>query len=173
MFTLLIIACSTEETPVAPVIPEVILEAPVQAEVAPEPGADGWTWYGQAVEATGAVAAKDLLADPARYTDQEILIQGRVTEVCQKKGCWMVIAEGDQTLRVMMKDHAFSVDMAGAGNDCLVQGTVTAKPVDPAFVEHLAGESLHPDKMPEAGKEAGSIVYQVEATGVAFKAPEA
>lgn len=157
------------------VTPEVLTEAAVDApaEAPPEAGPDGWTWYGAAAETTGAVAAKDLLADPAKYADQEILVQGRVTEVCQQKGCWMVIADEDQSLRVMMKDHAFSVDMNGAGNDCLVQGTVTAKPVDPELVEHLAGESVHPEKMPEAGKEEGSMLYQIEATGVAFKAPEA
>ncbi len=158
MFTFLIIACSTDP---APAVAEPTAVAPEETPA--------FTWYGEeppteVLEST--ISVEDLLKDPAGYQDETVLVAGRVTEVCQKKGCWMVIAHDDLTMRVMMKDHAFSVDMNGAGNDCMVHGTVITKPVDPEFVEHLASESVNVDKMPEAGKEAGTVLYQLEATGV-------
>ncbi len=171
MLILTLFACTTAET-------EPPAEAPTTEEVAPEteeaaeaptPDADGWTHYGDTVSGEEVVAVSDLLADPAKYTDQELVVEGRVTEVCQKKACWMVVAHEEKTMRVMMKDHAFSVDYEGAGKDCRVQGTVIGKEVDAELVEHLESETVNKDQMPEAGKEAGSILYQIEATGVAFK----
>jgi len=152
---MLIIACSNPDLPA------------VAAAATETPSG---TWYGEKPPAdllsNPTVSVETLLDDPANYRDQNLLVSGRVTQVCQKKGCWMVIAHEDRTMRVMMKDHAFSVDMNGVGNDCLVHGTVITKAVDPEIVEHLAAESVSVEKMPEAGKEAGTVLYELEATGV-------
>ena len=95
-------------------------------------------------------------------------IVGELTQVCQKMGCWMVIAEGDQSMRVLMKDHAFSVDKQGAGSTCLVDGVVEAKPIDPKTVAHFESESADGALIPE--KQAKSdVVYQLVAAGVRLK----
>lgn len=170
MITLLILACSTDVADVEPASATAETPTPATAPATEDADKGAWTHFGDAFsQEDEVVAAKDLLADPAPFADKKVLVEGRVTEVCQAKGCWMVIADEEKTMRVMMKDHSFTVDMEGAGSDCRVEGVVTAKEVDPELVEHLAGESINPEKMPEAGKEAGSVLYQIEATGVAFK----
>jgi hypothetical protein len=106
-----------------------------------------------------------LLGAPQNYVGKTIVVEGRVADVCQAKGCWMVIADGDQTMRVVMKDHAFAVDMNGVGGDCQIQGTVSEKQVDAETVAHYASESSNPDAAPDA---AGAT-FEFEATSVRMR----
>jgi hypothetical protein len=134
--------------------------------------ADGWQVYGAVKEGEQTlVKAADLLADPSRFVDQPLRIEGRVADVCQKKGCWMVIAEGDKSMRVLMKDHAFSVDMQGAGSDCQIDGVVVAEKKDPETVAHFEGEAAEGAIIPEKSVE-GDTVYQLVAEGVRMKKPQ-
>jgi hypothetical protein len=76
-------------------------------------------------------------------------------------------------MRVLMKDHAFSVDKQGAGRTCRVEGVVTAKELDPETVAHFASESRNTGVMPEKGKTAGTKVYELVASGVAMTSAKA
>lgn len=114
------------------------------------------------------VAFASLAEDPSAYVDRTVKVEGRVADVCQKAGCWMVLAEGDKTMRVTMKDHSFSVAKDGAGSSCVVQGTLVSKAVDPETVAHLEGESEKPELMPEKQAEEG-VIYELQATGVALR----
>jgi hypothetical protein len=147
-------------------------EGTKEAEPAPATAAEnsaGWAHYGAPFAATQTVSAATLLADPAKYAGQTVQVTGRVVDVCSKAGCWMVVAEGDRSMRVLMKDHGFSVDKQGAGSDCKVEGVVEAKEIDPATVQHFAEESAKPEAMPEKG--ASGVIYQLVASGVEMKRP--
>ena len=150
--------------------------APKTPDLAPEEGiatpatealADATTHFGEPFSVDAKLTAADLLADPSAYVGQTIRVEGRVADVCQQAGCWMVLAEGDKSIRVLMKDHAFSVDKGGTGAIAVVQGEVVETPIDPATVEHLASESQNPDAMPENGAE-GSI-FELVASGVSLR----
>jgi hypothetical protein len=81
----------------------------------------------------------------------------------------MVVAHEDKSVRVLMKDHSFSVAKDGTGRTAQVEGLVEATEPDEGFVKHLEEESQHPEAMPE--KQAGQL-YQIQATAVKFL-PEA
>jgi len=136
---------------------------------APEPVVSGdWANYGEVVGDGPGIAARDLLADPASFVGRSVVVEGRVADVCAKAGCWMVIAEGDKTMRVRMKDHAFSVAKDGAGSECRVSGEVVEVKVDPDTVAHYEGESRKPEVMPEKAATSG-VTYEIVASGVAFR----
>lgn len=124
----------------------------------------GGTLYGTEIDVVATLPAAELLASPAEHVDRAVAVQGKVTEVCQKAGCWMVVSAGDQHMRVTMKDHAFAVPKDGAGADCTVYGHVRATPVDPDTVAHYASETREGGVVPEQG-QAG-VVYSLEASGV-------
>jgi len=128
----------------------------------------GWASYGAPIADGPSLAAKDLLADPSLHVGKSVVVEGRVADVCAKAGCWMVIAEGDRTMRVRMKDHDFAVAKDGAGSDCRVAGDVVAVKIDPDTVAHYEGESRKPEIMPEKTAKAG-VIYEIVATGVAFR----
>lgn len=83
-------------------------------------------------EATGiaAVDAATAAGSPALYT-------GRITEVCQKQGCWLVLEQDGLSARVMVKDHAFAVPKDATG-EAVVYGVLEQVPVDADEAAHLA-----------------------------------
>ena len=68
---------------------------------------------------------------------EAVKVSGTVEAVCQKKGCWMVIKDGDVQARVLVKDHAFAIPMDGKGKAATVEGTLESKDLSEANVAHL------------------------------------
>jgi hypothetical protein len=77
-----------------------------------------------------AVLASGVPTSPVKVT-------GTVGKVCQQKGCWMVLKDGDKTARVLVKDHAFAIPMDGEGKAAVVEGTLEVKDLTEANVAHL------------------------------------
>ena len=121
--------------------------------------------YGAAFTETDAIKARELLADPGAFTDGTFLVEGTVLDVCQKAGCWMIMSDGANQIRVVMKDHSFSVNKQGTGAWARVQGHLEAIDLDPETVAHLEDESKRPDLMPEKT----GVKYQMVATGVSME----
>ena len=134
----------------------------IQPAPAEEPA---WADFGAGFTVEAVTPAATLLADPASFESRTVRVEGRVADVCQKAGCWMVIAEGDQTMRVLMKDHGFAVARDATGATCQVEGVVTKRVLDDEWVEHLESESADKENMPEKNATAG-VIYELEATAV-------
>ncbi|MEC7948088.1 MAG: DUF4920 domain-containing protein [Myxococcota bacterium] len=131
-----------------------------------------WKTYGDAftLSTDKTLACGDLLANPAGHVDTTVRVSGRVADVCQKMGCWMVITPEDTTdpkamIRVTMKDHAFSVDKQGAGNIAQLEGILKAVEIDEETVEHYASESGAEGAVPEKQ----GMKYELVASAVQMK----
>lgn len=136
-------------------------QKPVESEPAK------FTEYGKSLSLTEIVSAKTFLADPSKYTDKEIRVSGKVTQICQKAGCWLVIAEGEKSMRITTKDHAFLVKKDASGVDCEVEGVVRQEKKQPEKIAHYAGETEKGKVIPENQVEGDSIFTMV-ASGVRF-----
>ena len=90
-----------------------------------------------------------------------VKVTGTVDAVCQAKGCWMVIKDGEMTARVLVKDHAFAIPMDGKGKAAIVEGTLEEKELTEANVAHLKKDGDDTIKGDEARKE-----YFLHATAV-------
>ncbi len=103
-------------------------------------------------------SAKDGLKDPVQ-------VSGEVESVCQKKGCWLVVKDGEAQARILMKDHAFTVPMDTKGKPVVVEGTLEARTFNEAQVKHLEKD---------AGKDPAAVAgerteYVLTATGIELK----
>lgn len=78
--------------------------------------------------------SKALAAAPG---EAPILVSGEVEAVCQKKGCWMVVKDGAESARVLMKDHGFAVPMDCRGKSVQIEGTLTSRTFTETQVKHL------------------------------------
>jgi hypothetical protein len=134
--------------------------------------AEDWTHYGAAFTLDAPITAAELIATPDAHMGKTIQVKGRVADVCQKMGCWMVLTptSGEGMMRVMMQDHAFSVARNSTGVECIVEGIVSRKSNDPQLLAHLKSEAGDATKVPEEGK---SHVYSFAATGVSMPIKEA
>jgi hypothetical protein len=130
---------------------------------------DAWTHFGNPFTVTEApIASVEFLKDPAKYNGTTVMVEGRVADVCQKAGCWLVLAEGDKSIRIRTKGHGFLVAKDGTGKTAKIEGVVKSHKVDAERVAHYESESVNKEIIPE--KQAGTeIVYELIATGVAFK----
>ncbi|HEY4531458.1 MAG TPA: DUF4920 domain-containing protein [Luteimonas sp.] len=125
-----------------------------------EPVAPGSTpaAYGEAfadgpvVPVSAAIAAFEAHAgEPRRYS-------GRIAEVCQAKGCWMMLEDDGQAARVMFGDHAFYLPKDATGT-AVVHGVLERRELTPEQVEHLSGDS-------GKGIAAEPVEYRIVADGV-------
>ncbi|HEY8378215.1 MAG TPA: DUF4920 domain-containing protein [Nannocystis sp.] len=98
-----------------------------------EPGHYGAAFTLQETRPLSAVlaAGKDGLPKEA------VQVRGTIDSVCQKKGCWMVVKDGEAQARILMKDHAFTVPMDVKGKTAVVEGTIEARTFTEAQVKHL------------------------------------
>lgn len=107
--------------------------------------------------ATVLAAAKDV--------KEPIQVSGTVDSVCQKKGCWLVVKDGDAQARILMKDHSFTAPLDCKGKNVVVEGTLESRTFTEAQVKHLEKD---------AGKDPTSVAgerveYVLTATGLELK----
>jgi len=134
--------------------------------VAEAPAKQSWVSYGQPVTIqTTPLTAVSLLSNPAAHVDKNILVEGRVADVCQKAGCWLVLSEGDKSIRVLTKNHKFSVAKDSTGQTCRIEGVIKAKVIKADEVAHFESESANKDVIPEK-KVQGTMTYELIASGV-------
>lgn len=107
-----------------------------------------------AIELGSAIANPDaLLGKPGAFS-------GRITEVCQKMGCWMVLAAANgEFARVIMHDHAFGVPKDAKG-DAVVYGTLTEKTATAEEVEHLKKDGAKAPTARELRIDAASVLIR-------------
>ncbi len=101
--------------------------------------------FGDAMpEAPDAVTLGDAIASLDTGETVDAKIAGKITEVCAKKGCWMVLTDGSDYARVRFKDYSFFVPTDSDGHEAVVMGSLTAKQIS-------ADEANHYEK--DAGRE--------------------
>ncbi len=78
--------------------------------------------------------SKSLTAKP----ETAIQVTGTIDKVCKKKGCWMVLKDGESQARVLMKNYGFTVPLNSAGKQAAVEGTIKTRVFTEGQVKHLA-----------------------------------
>ncbi|QDH70351.1 DUF4920 domain-containing protein [Marilutibacter alkalisoli] len=112
-----------------------------------EPFADG-----QAVPVSQAITAfEEHAGEPRRFS-------GRITEVCQTKGCWMMLEHDGQVARVMFGNHAFYLPKDTSGT-AVVHGVLERKQLTPEQAAHFSADS-------GKGLAVDPVEYRIVADGV-------
>ena len=117
-----------------------------------------WEKFGADVPAGPVVPLAQALADPAAHEGQARVFSGRVVDVCQKKGCWVMLEDAGRGARVLLGDHAFYVpkDVRGPAQ---VHGVLSKVTLSPAAREHTAKET-------SPGAQVPPVEYRIVADGM-------
>lgn len=117
-----------------------------------------WEKFGADVPGGPVVPLAQALADPAAHEGQSRIFSGRVVDVCQKKGCWVMLEDAGQGARVLLGDHDFYVpkDVRGPAE---VHGVLVRATLSPAARAHTAEETSTTAPVPE-------VEYRILADGV-------
>ncbi|MBW2415659.1 MAG: DUF4920 domain-containing protein [Deltaproteobacteria bacterium] len=99
--------------------------------------------FGGALTLDEPTPLADVLSNPERYTEKPVLIHGKLTDVCQRKGCWTVIQDGGAQVRVRFKDYGFFLPKDSSGREAFVEGVAVVETLSEADARHYESESRH------------------------------
>ena len=102
--------------------------------------------YGETDGIANAVAAAEVAEASEDYLDATVTVEGRVTQVCQRKGCWLALDTGGAPIRVHVArtdagDYAFTVPTDLGDARATVRGTLQRVTLDAATQRHMADDA--------------------------------
>ena len=92
--------------------------------------------FGEFIEEEGAIPIEDVVEKVKEGGEMEVKIRASVSDVCQKKGCWMNVtsADGstDHAMFVQFKDYGFFMPLDLGGGEVVMVGKayMAVTPVD-------------------------------------------
>ena len=116
--------------------------------------------FGAEITMTQSVTLAEIYMNSAEYEGKEILVEGEITEVCQKKGCWLKMTDGKNELTVKFKDYGFFVPKDAANSHVTIQGVFETK-----ADEHIEKET-HEQNEGEHQEEHDPTPYSLTASAV-------
>ena len=98
--------------------------------------------FGEAVTPGDVKPAAKMEAAMGGKTTTDMKIEGKVVEVCKKKGCWMTLemANGDP-MRVTFKDYAFFMPMDIVGKKVVLDGVAKKQTISVETLRHYAEDA--------------------------------
>ena len=91
---------------------------------------------------TRAVPIAEVIAKPAEFAKNPVVVEGVIAKACTNKGCWMELAPaaGQPGVRVTFKDYAFFIPLDCKGMKAKAEGVATVKTLSKKDADHLEGE---------------------------------
>ena len=118
--------------------------------------------FGAPLDANARSASLETLLDnPADYLDTAVRVEARISQVCQKKGCFMIATAGDRAVRISFKDYAFFVPTDTSGKTVTLTGTLVERELSEKQAAHFR-EDAGSDTI-QAGR-----VYEIVANAVSI-----
>jgi len=139
--------------------------AGAEAEMALPSGED----YGAGLTLEETTPLREVVSRPELHLDRTLLVKGRIRDVCQKKGCWMILTDGDSRMRVRFADYGFFVPKDCIGKDAYVEGRAAREEIGEKEARHYEAESSDGDPSKIHGPQR---VVTFTATGVRLVAAE-
>jgi hypothetical protein len=129
--------------------------------------------YGKNITLKEKVKISQILENPEKYTGKKVLIEGIVTDVCPKRGCWLEIASDKEfeKIKVKVTDGEIIFPMEERGKTALVEGEVYEIKMTHeeaiARAEHEAEEKGI--KFDPATVTGPATIYQIKGFGAVIK----
>ena len=93
--------------------------------------------FGGKIGKTSPTTLATLMGEYNKFKGKTVVFEGTPEKVCEKKGCWMVLKDGDKKVRTLFKDYGFFVPANIVGKKVRVQGTMEQKQVSAATIRHF------------------------------------
>ena len=118
--------------------------------------------FGAPLDADARSASLEARLDnPGDYLDTSVRVEARISQVCQKKGCFMIATAGDKAVRISFRDYSFFVPTDTGGKTVTLTGTLVERVLSEKQAAHFR-EDAGSDTI-QAGK-----VYEIVADSVSI-----
>lgn len=100
---------------------------------------NGMEVFGAAMTATGQpVSLSEAIKNIAAVKGKEIKVSGMAAEVCQNKGCWLMLTDGATSARVTFDKYSFFVPTNSSGKQVTLVGRLEEKVLSEEEAKHYA-----------------------------------
>ena len=126
-----------------------------------------WESHGAGLSEGRYRPVEGVVVKSKRWDGKRVRVEGEVLSVCQKKGCWMELQAGDETVRVTFKDYGFFVPKDCDGSIARVDGVFRVREVPVEEARHYledAGQHEEAAKITEPVRS-----FEIVADGVALR----
>ena len=120
--------------------------------------------FGEAFTEAKVVELEEVMSHVDKYSGKALKVEGKINDVCQERGCWLVVTDGKREMRVTFKGYAFFVPKDAAGKKVTLEGTVVKKTISEDHARHYAMESK--GKVDPSTIKGPQEVITMVATGV-------
>jgi len=94
--------------------------------------------FGAPLDASAKSASlESLLDNPDDYLDTSVRVEARISQVCQKKGCFMIATAGDHAVRISFRDYSFFVPTDTGGKTVTLTGTLIERVLSEEQAAHF------------------------------------
>lgn len=172
--TLLVAACDKGPTKdKAPVATASATAGATATTVASAPAQGTKFGAGVTLADTEAVTVDAILADPTAYKGKTVRVEGMITDVCPKRGCWFELAGGEpgKKLRFKVTDGEMVFPPDSKGMYAVAQGEVSVKEMTleqtKEYAEYQAKEYGKPYDPASVTKP--EAIVRIDGTGAVFR----
>jgi len=129
--------------------------------------------YGQGLSGSETVAISQLLAHPDKWIGKTVRVEGTITGVCEKRGCWITIASDKEfeDLRIKVDDGAIVFPAEAKGRYAVAEGVFTKIEMSleqtRRYKQHHAEE--HGEEFDPASVTEPMVFYQIKGTGAVIR----
>ncbi len=111
----------------------------------------------------------ELLAKPARFVGRSVQVKGKITDVCQKMGCWMMLSDAASgaSIRIKVKDGEIVFPKDSVGKSAVAEGSFQEIKLTRAQAVERAKEEAEEKgrKFDPASVKGPLTIYQIQGTG--------
>jgi len=104
---------------------------------------DNLMFYGEVIDTVGGLNGQALRTALSLFEGRtQVRFEGEITATCPKKGCWMNVASGRDTVFVRFQDYGFFVPTEGVeGKRTIVEGEAFYDTLSVADLRHYAQDA--------------------------------
>src|SRR5512134_3795845 len=125
------------------------------------------TPLGKPLTLSQPVAVATLMTAPDASVGKVVQVKGKVSEVCERMGCWMQINDGKSAVRIKVNEGEIVFPKTSNGKTAIAEGSLTklqlTKDQAIARAKHEADE--RGTRFDPACVRSGTTIYQIQGTG--------
>lgn len=129
--------------------------------------------FGEEVKLQETIKISTLLENPEKFLEKTVRVEGTISDVCKRKGCWMDLASDKefQTLKVKVNDGDMIFPLTFKGKYAVAEGTLYklsfSKEQLIKMKQHQAEE--HGTEFDPSTVKKGMTIYQFRPIAVVVK----
>jgi hypothetical protein len=122
--------------------------------------------FGKPLSLKKTLGLQEAIRQPAKYQNQRVLLEGKISDVCQMKGCWLMLSDGERAIRIKFEGYSFFVPKDSKGKKVRAEGRLSQETLSEEMARHYAAEQT--TKSDVSAIKGPQQVVTFEATGVAI-----